>query len=256
LREIYDGQGIDVPDRILDQGVAALEAKRFEYAPTPPSFQRTLAGLWITRARWAPATGIVVGLAVAAFVGWQALVVGPESRRLAALPIALAAERDRVVAATTLPEPRATADRLVAEGRAALAAGKPEDAQARLAQLNALQAQLASEYRVRIVSRPGDPSGVWRIPAGNQRARNFYLIVEAIDRNGQPSPVSITSEEDSTTARVSTWGQRVTEAEFDRVRRDKAADGVIDQPIVGEKRPGMLAPEYTIRTSGGAILKW
>src|SRR3954469_5128804 len=49
LREIYAPQGIEVPDRILDQGVAALEENRFTYRPTPPSFSRSLARLYATR---------------------------------------------------------------------------------------------------------------------------------------------------------------------------------------------------------------
>src|SRR3954447_13267943 len=64
LREIYAGQGIAVPESILDQGVAALEQHRFTYTPTPPSFGRSLATLWVTRARW----GRAVGFALAALV--------------------------------------------------------------------------------------------------------------------------------------------------------------------------------------------
>ena len=33
LREVYKGQGIEVPDRILEEGVKALHEKRFSYKP-------------------------------------------------------------------------------------------------------------------------------------------------------------------------------------------------------------------------------
>ena len=102
----------------------------------------------------------------------------------------------------------------------------------------------------------GEPSAVWRVPAANPRARNYYLIVEALDRDGRPVEVPITSEEDGRTARVSRWGLRVPEAEFERVRRDKLADGIIDQPVIGQKVPGSLATQWTVETNGGAILSW
>jgi hypothetical protein len=68
--------------------------------------------------------------------------------------------------------------------------------------------------------------------------------------------VPLTSEEDGRTATVARWGLHVTPEEFERVRRDKLADGVIEDPVVGRKRPGALQPEWSIRTTGGAILQW
>lgn len=264
LREIYATQGIDVPDRILNEGVAALEQHRFVYRPTPPGWRRSLATAWATRARWGRATAFGIGALALAAGGWHFGVTVPRERAAVAeqaelsqgLPSALRAERDRVLAATQLPEPRATAERLVAEGEAAARAGSLPDARARLASLRDLQAALSASYDVRIVSRPGEQSGVWRVPSANARARNFYLIVEAVDRSGRPVEVPVTSEEDGGTARAAKWGLRVTPEEFEAVRRDKLADGVIDQPVIGAKRAGELAPRYTVRTTGGAILSW
>lgn len=47
LREVYKGQGIEVPDRVLEQGVKALKEKRFSCAPLGPSLAWSLALLWI-----------------------------------------------------------------------------------------------------------------------------------------------------------------------------------------------------------------
>lgn len=263
LREIYASQGIEVPDRILDQGVAALEEQRFTYRPTPPGPARSLATLWVTRGRW----GRPLGLALLALLllggGWWFGVHLPaerariaEQQELQDMPRMLQAERERVLAATGDASARQRADRLATEGEAAARASALGDAQARLAELRELQQVLAQEYTVRIVSRPGEPSGVWRVPQANPRARNYYLIVEALDRDGRPVQVPVTSEEDGRTARVSKWGLRVPEAEFERVRQDKLRDGVVDQPVVGVKRAGELQPSWTVPTSGGAILQW
>jgi hypothetical protein len=191
-------------------------------------------------------------------------VVEPQQRRAAAekyeqaegLPKALQAEYDRVLAATQLPAAREQAARLLAEGKAAASAGALSDGRARLAALQGLQQRLTQEYQIRIVSRPGEQSGIWRVPQSNPNGRNFYLIVEAVDRNGTIVPVTVTSEEDGTTASVLKWGLRVPAAEYERVRQDKMRDGVISEPVVGQKRAGELQPQWSIPVNGAAILKW
>ncbi|MBB5688110.1 hypothetical protein FHS88_000220 [Roseomonas alkaliterrae] len=264
LREIYASQGIEVADHVLDAGIAALEEKRFAYTPKGEGWRRSLATAWATRGRWGKFALIGLGVVV---LGWGvhfATVTLPAQREAAAiarelqhdLPRALRAEHDRVLAGTQEAGPRAEAARLLAEGEAAARAGNAAEARARRAALADLATRLAQEYTVRIVNRPGEPSAVWRVPAANPRARNYYLVVEAVDRTGRPVEVQVTSEEDGRTARVSRWGLRVPEAEFERVRRDKLADGIIDQPEIGRKRAGTLDTEWTVDTTGRAILSW
>jgi hypothetical protein len=264
LREIYASQGIEVADHVLDAGIAALEEKRFAYTPKGEGWRRSLATAWATRGRWGKFALIGLGVVV---LGWGvhfATVTLPAQREAAAvarelqqdLPRALRAEHDRVLAGTQEAGPRAEAARLLAEGEAAARAGNAAEARARRAALADLATRLAQEYTVRIVNRPGEPSAVWRVPAANPRARNYYLVVEAVDRTGRPVEVQVTSEEDGRTARVSRWGLRVPEAEFERVRRDKLADGIIDQPEIGRKRAGTLNTEWTVDTTGRAILSW
>ncbi|MEQ9048270.1 MAG: DUF6384 family protein, partial [Sneathiellaceae bacterium] len=70
LRRLYEGQGLAVSDRILEDGIRALKESRFTYRPTPPGLSRTLAGLWVRRA--AIAWGLaVLALLVVAWAGWQ-----------------------------------------------------------------------------------------------------------------------------------------------------------------------------------------
>lgn len=264
LREIYASQGIEVADHVLDQGIAALEEKRFAYTPKGEGWQRSFATAWVTRGRWGRFALTGVGVLFVACGAYWFTVVAPRQREAAAitrelqtdLPRALRAEHDRVLAGTQEPGPRAEAARLLAEGEAAARAGSLADARARREALSNLTARLAAAYTVRIVNRPGEPSAVWRVPAANPRARNYYLVVEAVDRDGRPVQVPVTSEEDGRVARVSRWGQRVPEAEFERVRRDKLADGIIDQPVIGEKVAGTMDTRWTVQTSGGAILSW
>jgi len=264
LREIYKSQGIEVSDSVLDQGIMALEEKRFAYAPKGEGWKRSLAVAWATRGRWGRFALAGLGVLVIGWGVYHFTVVAPRQREAAAvarelntdLPRALRAEYDRVLAGPQDAPPHADATRLLAEGEAAARAGNLVEARARRVALNDLAARLAAAYSVRIVNRPGEPSAIWRVPASNPRARNYYLIVEAIDRDGRPVEVPIISEEDGITARVSRWGLHVPEAEFERVRRDKLASGIIEQPVIGEKTPGSLATRWNVQTTGGAILSW
>lgn len=264
LREIYASQGIEVSDVVLDQGIAALEEQRFAYVAKGQGWRRSLAVAWATRGRWGKAALAGLGVLVIGWGIWHFTVVAPRQREAAAvarelqqdLPRTLRAEFDRVMAGTQDAAARTEAQRLLAEGEAAARAGHLAEARARRAALVELTDRLAAAYTVRIVNRPGEPSAVWRVPASNPRARNYYLIVEAVDRNGRPVEVPVTSEEDSRTARTARWGLRVSEAEFERVRQDKLADGIIDQPVIGQKAAGTLDTQWTVQTTGGAILSW
>lgn len=264
LREIYAAQGIEVPDRILDEGIKGISEARFAYTPTPPSWRRSLAEAWVSRARWgrpalfALAAILVIGLA------WQIGVRAPEQRRIAAervelaegIPNAARALVERIAATGADAALREEGARLATQATAAARAGDLAAARAHNAELGALAAELAQSYRVRIVQRAGEPSGVWRVPAANPRGQNFYLIVEAVDANGRVVPVRITSEENRRTAEVTRWGLRVPQDVFEAVRRDKQDDGIIQNDIVGEKRTGERERRWRINTTGAAILEW
>lgn len=264
LRGIYAAQGIEVPDRVLEEGVKGIAAARFAYESTPPSWQRSLAGLWVSRARWGRAAGAALAVLLVAGLVWNFGVRLPEQRRAAAertelaqgIPQGVDGLLGRIAATGAEPAARAEAERLANQARAAARAGDLAAARASQAELAGLLAELGRAYRVRVVQRAGEPSGVWRSPAANPRAQNFYLIVEAVDPQGRVVPVRVTSEENQRTAEATRWGLRVPQEVFQAVARDKQDDGIIQNDIVGEKRVGQLAPQWRVQTSGNAILQW
>ena len=75
LRDIYHQQGIEVPDHILKEGVAALQESRFVYDPPPPGFGTTMARLYVGRKRWGRPVGAalvaLLVLGVGYFGVWQ-----------------------------------------------------------------------------------------------------------------------------------------------------------------------------------------
>jgi len=97
---------------------------------------------------------------------------------------------------------------------------------------------------------------VWRKPSVNARARNDYLIVEAIAPGGRVLPRSIRNEETGATSIVEKWGVRVSDEVFQKVLADKRDDGIIEKNLVGQKKRGYLDVDYLMPVLGGAITKW
>ncbi|MEJ2603747.1 MAG: DUF6384 family protein [Gammaproteobacteria bacterium] len=256
LKSLYAAQGIDVPDHVLAAGVAALEEDRFTYAPPDSGFQRTLANWYVSRSRWGKPLLAVLALGLVIFAAWQFMVVRPEAARTAALPDQLESSYAAVLEATDVEAVEERAAGLLAEGEAAIGRGDTGAAQERIAELAALENTLRQSYDLHVVSRPGELSGVWRVPEANPGARNYYLIVEAIAEDGQPIPVPVRNEEDGQIATVRKWGLRVDKGIFDRFAEDKRDDGIIQDYVVGSKQRGELTPEYRIPTTGAAITSW
>lgn len=263
LRGLYESQGLVVSDRILEEGIRALKESRFVYTPPRPSFALTLAKAWVNRGKVGTAALVVVVI-LGAVWGWQAWRSTAEQASAEAarieitetLPKALETAASAVLAEARDSRARSVAEQRVADARVALSRGDAEETRAAIAAIESLRAELARTYVLRVVSRPGESSGVWRIPDVNSNARNYYLIVEAVTPDGGTLSLPVTSEEDGKTTTVDLWGVRVSEATFEAVRRDKQEDGIVDNAIVGEKPRGSLDVAYAMPVLGGAITAW
>lgn len=252
LRRLYAAQGIDVPDRILNEGVAALREGRFTYVPPADSWSVRWARVYVRRGRYLRALLVLLAVAAVVVLAYRAAVVAPREALVADLGRAEA----RVVEVARVDAAIARAEALGAAGRAAMAAGDAPNARAALADLEALLAELEVAYRLEIVARPNETTGFWRIPDANEAARNYYLVVEAVAPDGRVLARSIRSEETGATSTVRRWGLRVDEATFERVVADKLDDGIVQDNVFGEKRAGELDERYRFPTTGGAITSW
>ena len=256
LREIYAAQGIDVPDHVLAEGVAALDEERFVYTPPEPGLRVTLARIYISRGTWGKALLVMLALITAVTIVYATMISGPQQRRLAALPDELATQRQAIVEQTTLPEARERAEQYLKQGQVALRENDTKAAEEAIASLKDLRAQLEQEYTVRIVSRLDESSGVWRMPELNINARNYYIIVEAVIADGSTLTLPVRNEEDGKTYKVSKWALRVSEQLYQQIAADKKDDGIIQQRDFGVKRRGQLKPEYAMPTTGATITAW
>jgi len=252
LRKIYKAQGFEVPDHVIEQGVAALREERFVYKPPAEGIKKKLALLYVTRHKWGK---WVLGGLAAVLVAWGVhyfTVVAPT----ADLPGRIEAVHAQVLEIAASDDARAAAGQYLSVCKAALRDDNTAAAENALASLEDLRARLEQEYTLRIVNRPGEQSGVWRIPDINLKARNYYVIVEAIDARGEVLAVPVLNEESGKTERVKKWGLRVEESTFNAVARDKKDDGIIQGSQFGKKKRGRLAPDYELPTTGSAITQW
>lgn len=256
LKRIYAAQGMVVTDEMLVAGVEALEQDRFKYTPPSSTFQHKLAKIYIARNKWLKPVMAVIGLCIAACAIYFALVIWPNMQARANLPNDIDSIQQSIMSTAKEDKARAVASAMHENATLALQEDDIDEAQSYKEQLNNLLINIRAGYKIRIVSRPNEKSGVWRVPDVNTQARNYYLVVEAIDIRGKKLKLPIKNEEDNETRNVSVWGLRVDRATFNRVKADKQDDGIIQNREIGIKRSGYLDPEYRIQTNGSTINRW
>jgi hypothetical protein len=264
LREIYRGQGISVPDRILEEGVDALEQDRFVYKPRTGGFAFTLARLYVRRVRIARVVGIVAAIALVLWGGWYFLVQQPRLRTSEAQRIELSETipqrinqlREQIDAIAEEPGAAAQAGTTAEDGLNAARSGNVEIARRAVETLETVLSELQQSYEVRIVSRPGEDTGITRIPDDNPRAENFYLIVEAVGSDGQVIPRRIRNEENQQFEQVSKWGVHVSQDVWEAVADDKRDDGIVQDSLMGTKPRGYINVDWAKPTLDGFITSW
>ncbi len=264
LREIYHGQGIEVPDHILKEGVAALAESRFVYTPPAPGLGTTLARLYVGRRRWGLPAAIVLVAAVLGlggyFLGYRPFVAAQQEAARIELAETLPARMDAlyqtIFQETKVQQAATQAEAIVTRGKAAAAEGNRAAAEAAITDLTALRDRLRQQYMLRVVNEPGVRSGFWRIPDVNTAATNYYIVVQAIDPSSTPLALPILNEETGLTETVEMWGLRVPEEVYRAVEQDKMDDGIIQQNRVGVKEEGFLDPEYFVSATGGMVTQW
>ena len=252
LKRIYEAQGLDVSDQIIEEGVKALQEDRFSYRPPPSGFNLYLARMYVSRGRWLPWAGGLAVVCVIAVFAYQFMVVNPRE----ALPGQLQSRYELVLDKADSEAGKNAVESIYARAETSRRADDAEGMQQALGALDELERKLDQKYTLQIVSRPGERTGVWRIPDINSSARNYYIIVEAIDDSGDVQQVAITNEETGKIETVSRWGVRVDQSTFQTIAADKQDDGIIQNNVFGRKKQGFLEPEYLMPTPGGFITSW
>lgn len=256
LKEIYGAQGIEVPERILKDGVKALAEQRFVYKPPPNTFSVKLAKLYVSRKAWLPKLLAGAGALAAIAVGLQLLVFGPMNTEWQNMPAEISRQLAEGQQLAVEPAVDAQLAGIAAEGQRAVANGDRGAARTQLSLLKTMNEQLAQAYDIRIVSRSGEDSGFFREREDMPNAKSYYLVVEPVAPGGRVLKVPIYNIETEKTDRVSIWAQRVNKDTFDRIGAEKASSGVVVNDLLGTKSRGELEPKFDEPVPGGAITKW
>jgi hypothetical protein len=264
LRAMYKSQGIDVPERILVEGVKGMKESRFVYTPPRPSLGVTLARIYVSRGRWMRPLLVVAAILVVALGGYYGVYQPYQAWRgeqarielQEGLPAQMDALYQTIYEETKVQQAVTQAEELRTHGKTAAAEGNRTAAEAALTGLRALRDTLRREYQLLVVNREGVKSGFWTFPEINTAATNYYIVVEALDADGNALSLPVLNEETGKTETVSMWGVRVSESVYKAIEADKRDDGIIQRNLVGRKDYGFLDVTYAMPVLGGAVTRW
>jgi len=259
IREIqvmYEELGDLVDAETIEKALDEYLLQRYAFTPAPRGLRRNLALLYIKRGR--VATRVLLPTAAAATLVWGgfAYVEGRAQRmqeREAAALVTLEADVDRLndavlaLAAEDLVRERAAG--LDAQAESQLTAQNTGALRRTAQRFQNLHDLVAAEYRIEITG------GVWGHHSNNRNVRSYYLLVRALDVDGQEVTVPIRSETNGATTRVRQWGERVPQDVYDRVAADKEDNGIIDDEEFGFKRRGFITAERRY-PDVGQITEW
>ena len=208
-----------------------------------------LAHAYVRRGAAAAAVGVI--LVAAAFFWWGFLSPwAPFSGtgRSAILAEQIDAAGARVEAVADDPGVAPQLVRLREEARVLSEQSDADGLGRILAQVESIEERLNAEYSLRIVSRPGEKSGVdsYFVDESGKRLSGYFLIVEEIGTGGERRRRAVTSVETRKSRQVSKWGERVPRSVYEAVKQDKQSDGVLDRDIFARKLRGRLDEDIVL----------
>ncbi|QDU88186.1 hypothetical protein Pla175_15580 [Pirellulimonas nuda] len=255
LLEAARVSGDPVTEQEIDAAIAAYFENLHEFKPPEPGMETFAASVYVRRgpiAKWA------VGIASAAVLWWALATSGvlPGTARNERIADDLLGQIQQSAAAVqemaVVPDVQARVDSFVKSAEAFRESGRPEDMRSVLASIASLESTLKQEYTLRIVQQPR--SGVERNfeDESGKRVSGQYVIVQALDSAGRPLPMEIRDAETGQLKTVTTWGEQVPEAVFERIAADKQADGVLDEAVFASKERGKTDVEVQMSGAEGA----
>jgi len=264
LRALYLQQGIEAPEAVLSEGIAAMADRRFVYAPPRPSLATSVARLYIGRQKWGrPVLAVALALAIGLggyFFGYLPYRDAEAEKARLELSQDLPAQIDDLYQAIFNETKVQTAadDAIAMRDRGKAAAQKCDRAGAEraVADLTALRDQLEAVYTLQIVDKDGVKLGFWTFPPNNSEATNYYIVVEAVDADGNVETLPVTSEDTGVTQDVVRWALRVPQAVYDAVVADKQTNGFVEHKVIGHKVDGFTDVDYLVPVLGGALTQW
>ena len=266
LRELYKSQGIEVPDRIIEEGVKALKESRFVYTPPPPSFARTLATFWVQRGDLRQAGSAT---AVAVLASLSASIISASCGRASRRPKPRgSSSRETLPRAARCAAPgdrrRSAGSRGAAAGRRDPGAGPRRPRARQRRRKHARRSPSSTSWRPRCGrntcsgSPAGreDQTGFFREHPSFQ-GRAYFIVVDAVDPRGQSGQASRSATTRPTRprpCRALPCAFRSRPSMPCATTRRRTAS--CRTPSMAEKRRGFLEPEFRMPALEGRITRW
>lgn len=258
LLEAARVSGERVDDAEVEAAIERYYGALHAFEPAEPGLERFLAGLYIRRRR---ITAIAGGIALWLGLMWWLFLSssGPFSksgrleRALGESMANIEASHAELTALAVDPSVDLQLNTDLSRARELSESGDVEELERLEKDMESLGQRLRLEYRVLVVSQPGKSSGVIR--DFDQALSGHYLIVEAEGPGGKAVRLPVRSAETDRTRVVSTWGEWVPQAVYERVANDKRADGIVDDRLVAEKSRGRLELQVRLLDDAGAPIQ-
>jgi hypothetical protein len=257
LLEAAQATGEQVTPAEVDVAIERYFDAQHEFREPKPGLATALAHLYVRRVPILVIGALVLG--AAAVLWWLfAAASGPFSpsgateRRVAATMARMADHQRAVLSLGPDADAKAEMERLWQAASAQRERGAVAELDRTARAAAALRAELAEEFTVVVVNRPGARSGVQRRFDESGKTSGYYLIVEARSGDGKVIPRRIANaEENGAIEQVSEWGEQVPREVYDRVAADKRDDGIVDEALFAVKRSGRRGLEMRMRGADG-----
>lgn len=256
IQLMYEELGDLVDGRTIEKALDEYLSQRYAFEPASAGLRHRLALMyiargWITKRVLLPAAAAVI-LVWGGFEFVESRVQRMQEAEAARL-VTLETDVDRlhsaVLAAAVEDLARERADDLQRVAESQIVAGDADGLADTRRRYENLRTLVSAEYRIVVTG------GVWRYSTEIRDTRNNYLVVQALDSDGQPVRVPVRNEEDGSTRTVLEWGERVPREVYDRVAADKQDNGIIDDEEFGFKPRGFITADRRY-PDVGQITEW
>ena len=253
--------GEPVTPEEVDAAIRQYYAGLYTFREPKLGFSVALAHLWVRRKEIIG--GGCVALLCVALLWWSFFspnarfsASGRKHRLVESLSASIARQGENVRALSADNSLAPEVARLAAEAevyRKKEDAGGLESVRKKLTEMETL---LGEEYTVHVVSRADRKSAVDRYFKGEKgkKLSGYYLIVEARTSDGSVLTRRIHDDQVDSYRQVTTWGERVPEAVYERLKKDKQENGILNETAFAAKRKGSLDEEITMPGPDGKPL--
>ena len=228
------------------------------YRDPPWGFNRLLAQFYVWRVRVVSAVAVGVAICLGIWLAFfiPAMPWSSASRAAQAVHAAEQAAQTQLdqLLGVTKKDAAATqaVDELSKEFYTIKATGNVTAIQRTQLRMAELFQTLERQYELQIVTGEGRDSAVThRWEKGGPEALAYYVIVEERSREGRLVPQKVKDAETGETKTVTQWGEQVPKEVYDRLKNDKASDGVLNETRFAEKTRGAMSERVLLPGADG-----